>query len=116
MPRYKTRLPGILRPDGFLNTDIYYVDTFVTDFRLLHKSPRLQAILNMLADGRAPADHPLLTEYEFTEWRRVILEAYAGECPKQGEPRFIDEAYVNAFTQDALPMIDDVFAQAFPGA
>ena len=54
VPRYKEKLPGILRPDGLLNTDIYYNDTFVTDFRLLRAQPRLQRLLDMVAAAETP--------------------------------------------------------------
>ena len=65
VPRYKEKLPGILRPDGLLNTDIYYNDTFVTDFRLLRAQPRLQRLLDMVAVAETPREHPLLEGYMF---------------------------------------------------
>lgn len=110
VPRYKTLLPGILRPDGLLNTDIYYNDTFVTDFKLYAERPRLKALLRLLAGAETPEDHPLLTAYEFSEWRRLMLEAYQGPCPHRAPVRFIDEAYIDAFIADSIPMLDDTFA------
>ena len=115
VPRYRERLPGILKPDGKLDTDIYYNDTFVTDFRLFHKIPRLAELLDMVEAAEPAADHPLLTADEFDQWRRMIAKAYRGECPKNGPVRFVDEAYVLEFVDDCVSMIDDVYAQAgFP--
>ena len=113
VPRYETLLPGIMREDGRLNTTVYYNDTFVTDFALLRREPRLKAILDMIERARVPTDHPLLTEYEFTEWRRVMLEAYRGECPKHDPVQFIDEAYIDAFVADAIPLIDEIYTEVF---
>ncbi len=114
VPRYRRLLPGILNADGRLNVDIYYNDTFVTDFRLYRENPRLERILQMIERADTPADHPLLTAYELSEWRRLMLEAYRGECPRHDPVRFIDEKYVLDFTGDCLAMIDEVFALAKP--
>ena len=116
VPRYMKRLPGLLEPEGKLNIDQYYNDTFVTDFRLFHKIPRLTELLDMVEAAEPAADHPLLTADEFDQWRRMIVKAYRGECPKNGPVRFVDEAYVLEFVDDCVSMIDDVYARAgFPG-
>ena len=109
VPRYKTRLPGILKPDGLLNTDIYYNDTFVTDFKLHDNRPRLREILEMVEGARTPQDHPMLEGYMFSRWRADILEAYRGQCPKHDPVQFIDEAYVDAFIADCIPLIEDTY-------
>ena len=109
VPRYKERLPGILRPDGLLNTDIYYNDTFVTDFRMLKSRPRLQHILKLVEKAETPRDHPILEGYMFSRWRGDLLEAYRGECPRNGPVRFVDEAYVDAFIADYIPLIEDTY-------
>ena len=109
VPRYKEKLPGILRPDGLLNTDIYYNDTFVTDFRLLRAQPRLQRLLDMVAAAETPREHPLLEGYMFRQWRADLLEAYRGECPRHDPVRFIDDVYVNAFVKDAIPLIEKTY-------
>ena len=110
VPRFKRLLPGIMKPDGLLNTDIYYNDTFVTDFRLYDGMERLEEILKLIEAAETPADHPLLTADEFSRWREVTLNAYRGECPYHGAVRFIDEAYVSAFVEDSFSMIEDAFA------
>ena len=111
--RYITRLPGIMLPSGLLNTDIYYNDTFVTDFALYRADPRLEVILQMIARADIPGDHPLLTCDEFEGWRGIILEAYRGACPKNGPVTFIDEAYVHAFVRDSIPLIDEIYRETF---
>ena len=113
VPRYKRRLPGLFRPDGKLNTDIYYNDTFVTDFRLYRDNPRLEALLNLIENAATPADHPLLTEYELSRWREMILRTYRGECPRHDPPALIDAPYVLSFVDDAIEFIDETFGRAW---
>ena len=112
--RYVQRLPGIMLPTGLLNIDIYYNDTFVTDFALYNSRPRLREVLSMLEDAQAPWDHPLLTHYEFDEWRKAMLAAYRGKCPKSVPVKFIDEAYVADFAADSIPLIEEMYKEAFP--
>ncbi|MBR6890070.1 MAG: hypothetical protein IKN05_03680, partial [Clostridia bacterium] len=50
--------------------------------------------------------------YEFTEWRKMILDLYRGPCPKHGPVRFVDEKYVLDFVDDCQAMIDAVFDRA----
>ena len=106
---YKTRLPGIPKPDRLLNTDIYYNDTFVTDFKLHDSRPRLREILEMVEGARTPQDHPMLEGYMFRKWRKDLLEAYRGECPRHEPVQFIDECYVNAFIEDSIPLIEETY-------
>ena len=113
VPRYTERLKGILLPNGRLNTVIYYNDTFVTDFALYRKEPRLQTLLEYLPKAAVPEDHPLLTQYEMDQWRRMMWEAYHGECPKHDPVKFIDEAYVRSFAQDSVPLIEEIYQEVF---
>lgn len=112
VPRYRQRLPGILKPDGKLNTDIYYNDTFVTDFALYRGIPRLRVVMDLIERAETPENHPLLTAYEFSQWRELILKTYRGPCPRHDPVRFIDEAYVLDFVEDCVAMINEVFEQA----
>ena len=116
VPRYKERLPGVFLPTGKLDIPVYYNDTFVTDFALCRKLPRLGHLLELMERSEVPADHPLLTEYEFAEWRRVILEAYRGPCPKNDPVKCIDERYVLDFVEDSIALIDEIYGEVFPGA
>lgn len=114
VPRFKRMLPELMLPTGKLNTDIYYNDTFITDFRLYHRSPRFEALLEMIGRADTPADHPCLTADEFVKWREQILAAYRGACPYSAPVRYIDEAYVDAFAQDCLALIEETY-QRFLG-
>ena len=111
VPRYKRMLPGIMLPGGRLDVERYYNDTFVTDFRLYADNPRLEALLRLIEGADTPADHPLLTAYEFGKWREVILEAYRGRCPKRDPVRFITGEYVLSFVEDCVAFIDETFSQ-----
>lgn len=111
--RYVRLLPQIMRPDGLLNTEIYYNDTFVTDFELYRSTPRLREIMALIARAEAPEDHPLLTRYEFTEWRRKIMTDYEQPCPAAGPVKLIDRAFVEAFVEDAVGLIAEIYDEVF---
>ena len=110
--RYKQQLTGMMKPDGRLNVELYYRDTWVTDFRLYRHEPRLQRILEEIAVAEVPADHPLLTLHELSEWRRITVEAYHGACPRTGEPEYVTEAYVRRFAEDAGALIERTWRAA----
>ena len=107
--RYKQRLTGMMKPDGRLDVNLYYRDTWVTDFRLYRTEASLRRILDWIAAAQVPADHPLLTRRELDEWRAMTVKAYHGECPKTGEPQFVTEAYVRAFAEDAVALIEETW-------
>ena len=109
VPYYRRMLPQILKPDGLLNTDIYYNDCFVTEFRLYAAMPRLEEMLRLLEGAQTPEDHPLLTAYEFSQWRKVTLDAYRGQCPYDKPVQMIDEAYLDTFVKYSIPMIEETF-------
>ncbi len=112
VPRYKERLKGMLLPDGRLDVRIYYRDSWVTEFRLYRSSARLRELVALLENARVPGDHPLLTARELDEWRRLTVQTYRGECPKEGEPAFVTEAYVLSFVEDCVPLIEETWRQA----
>lgn len=109
--RYRERLPQIIKPDGLVDVDIYYNDTFITDFEMYDALPRLRQIIDMIETAVVPANHPLLTQYELTEWRRLMVNAYRGECPRQGQVRYITRDYVKAFAEDSLALIEEVYGE-----
>ena len=111
VPRYIKRLPGLL-PGGVLDIPRYYNDTFVTDFELYRKSPRLRQMIDMIETAAVPGDHPLLTGDEFDQWRRMIVKAYRGPCPKDGPAIYIDEAYVMSFVDECVAMIDEIYGRS----
>ena len=106
--RYIKRLPQLIKPDGKLDIDIYYNDTFVTDFELYNSVPRLREIMGMLDQAQAPDDHPLLGRYEFTEWRRKIVADYAQPCPKNDPVKYITRQNVLDFVEDSLPLSGEI--------
>lgn len=110
VPRFLERLPQLMDPDGRLDTATYYNDTYVTDFEL-YRDCCGEALFDLVGRGTAPEDHPLLTGYEFDQWRRDMLECYRGECPKNDPVKYIDRAYVEAFVENALAMVERVFRQ-----
>ena len=112
VPRYKQRLPGLL-PEGKLDIERYYNDTFVTDFALRDQTPHIADILDMIERADTPTDHPLLTAHEFSAWRDIILKAYRGECPRHGAVKYVTVPYVRAFVSDSIALIDEVYAAAF---
>ena len=112
--RYRRLLPDILKEDGKLNTDIYYNDTFITDFRLYEALPRLEQILKLIERATTPTNHPLLTAYELDQWRQDTLTAYRGKCPYHEPVRFIDEAYIQSFVEDCIPMIEETYNALWP--
>lgn len=109
VPRYTRLLPGLFEPDGKLNLDRYFVDNIVTDFKLLNETPRAAEMLELLERAETPADHPLLTAYEISRWRELMVEAYRGECLRQGPARYIDVPYVRAFVENSIAQIDAVY-------
>lgn len=113
VPWYRDTFPGIFLPNGRLNIDVYYNDTFITDFALYHGMPRLREILDMLETAQIPDDHPLLTRHEFDAWRQIILDGYHGECPRHDPVQFVTEEYVRDFADDSIPLIEDVYREAF---
>ena len=113
VPRYHERLPGMLKPDGRPDTDIYYNDTFVTDFALYDAEKELHRILDMIAAAKVPNDHPLLTADELSQWRDAIVKAYHGDCPKRDPVRFVTEAYVREFVVDCTGLIDETYNAVF---
>ncbi len=114
VPRYRERLSGLLRPDGMLNVDIYYHDTWVTDFFLCRTRPELPRILGMIERAAAPEDHPLLTADELAAWRDMTVEMYRGDCPRQGAPQFVTPDYVLTFVEECVGLMDETYRGCFP--
>jgi len=113
VPRFRSRLKGMLHPDGLLNTTIYYNDTFVSDFKFYHELPWAKRVMGWVETAKAPEDHPLLTEYEFDQWRKDIVALYQGECPKHDPVRFVTQEYINEFVDDSIAMIEETYRRAF---
>lgn len=112
VPRYKRLLPQILLPDGKVDVELYYRETFVTDF-ILYAQRGGEALFDLVSRGNVPADHPLLTQDELSQWQKMMVESYHGSCPRQGKPQFIDCDYVDAFLDDCQALFDQTYQEGF---
>lgn len=106
---FRRRFPEMLLPNGKPDPKIYYNDACATDFELYHSSPRTSFLMEMLRRGRAPENHPLLTQPEFEAWRRDTLAFYQRPCPASAPVRFLTRSYVEGFMQECLPMMTAVY-------
>lgn len=113
VPRFKSRLPGLISPTGKLNTDAYYNDTFVTDFALYHGMSISQTLFNHLKTAIAPENHPYLTSEELDIWRKGIIELYQKPCPMNQPVQFINKDYVLSFVEDSTPLIESTYGRLF---
>lgn len=111
VPRYRERLRGLFRANGDLDIDLYFRENIATDFLLRDQTPDVGKWLELIERGRTPEDHPLLTAYELSRWRELMVAAYRGECPKPGVARSVTPAYVREFVTDCLPLIDAVYGK-----
>lgn len=110
VPRYRSRVPQLVYPDGKIDTATYYNDTYVTDFEL-YRDCGGKEIFDLIELGEAPEDHPLLTREEFSQWKADMLECYRGECPKNDPVKYLDRAYIEDFAKDAQALLNEVYAE-----
>lgn len=107
-PLFRITFPDILYPDGTVKTEIYYNDTFTTDYDLYAEceGERLFA----LADAAvAPDDHPMLSKEIYDKWCRMMVDEYK-EHEKPTDPVvFIDRAYVEKFMEDAQQLLEETY-------
>lgn len=113
VPRCKTRLKDMYFENGLLNTDIYYNDTFVTDFALHGCTPWAKKVFGMMACAVPSNNHPYLTEEEFDIWRSDIIKTYEGKCPMNKPVKFVTESYVMDFVKDSIAFIEETYRRAF---
>lgn len=107
--RYREQLRGLFRSDGTLDVSAYYHDCLITDYALYNADGRGSMLVSLVERGTPPADHPLLTFDEFSEWRRTMIEAYRGGCREKGAARWIDRPYVDRFLKDCQPLMDETW-------
>ena len=110
VPRYRSRIPQLVYPDGKIDIATYYNDTYVTDFEL-YRDCGGRELFDMIEQADAPENHPLLTCDEFMQWRRDMLDCYHGECPKNDPVKYLDRAYVEEFVRDAQSMLNEVYGR-----
>ena len=110
VPRYRSRIPQLVYPDGKIDIATYYNDTYVTDFEL-YRDCGGRELFDLIERGQAPENHPLLTRVEFEQWKRDMLICYRGECPKNDPVKYIDRAYIEEFVRDAQAMLNEVYGR-----
>ena len=109
--RYKARFPQLILPTGRVDPKIYYHDTFITDFQLYdHREG--DALFRLVERGNAPANHPLLTQYEISEWQKMMIAAYHEGCKETGEAKYLDEGYCLDFIDACQPLIEETYERA----
>ena len=106
---FRRAFPEMLLPNGKPDPQIYYNDTCVTDFQLYHESPLTQVLMELVRRGRAPADHPLLTQYELEAWREETLKFYQRACPMNGPVRFLDRTYAENFMNRCMRLMTTTY-------
>ena len=72
VPRYRSRVPQLVYPDGKIDIATYYNDTYVTDFEL-YRDCGGKELFDLIERGEAPDNHPLLTRDEFAQWKADML-------------------------------------------
>lgn len=110
VPRFRSRLPMLILPNGRLDAPIYYNDNYVTDFELYRERGGAR-LFDLVERGCVPEDHPLLTGYELSEWRKSMLECYRGECPMSEPVKCITREYVEEFVAEAGLFLDQVYGR-----
>lgn len=112
---FRAELPELLLPSGKPDPDLYYNDTCVSDFALYATSPHTAFLMDMLEKGVCPAAHPLLSEYEFSQWKRATIDFYRRPCPMNRPARYINSEYIERFMQNCMALIDSTYARVGRG-
>ena len=107
-PHFRRCFPEILHPDGTVRTDVYYKDTFATDYQLYHEceGERLFALVDR---GQPPEAHPMLEKHHYEEWCRMMVDQYKNHRKPTEPVRFIDQAFVENFIEDSQPLLSETF-------
>lgn len=109
-PRFRKSFPEILYPDGLVRTDIYYNDTFATDYELYHECDG-EKLFALMEQGALPEKHPLLEKKHFDGWRHMMAEQYRNHNTPEKPVQFIDRAYVEKFIDDSQNIFNEVYGR-----
>ncbi len=112
VPRYRARIPQLINPDGRVKVDLYYEETFATDYELYHQKDG-RRLFDLVEKGHAPKNHPLLTGREFSEWQGMMVESYHNLKPRSKPAKYIDVDYVQAFIEDCQALMDETYEEVF---
>lgn len=110
VPRYRHRIPQLVLPNGKSDIKAYYHDTVATDYRLYHKMGK--PLFDLVAKGKAPQNHPLLTYYELSEWQLVKTKEYR-YCEKPSHyAKYLTTSYVMEFVIDSMLMMEKTYRRS----
>lgn len=107
-PHFRKCFPDILYPDGTVKTDIYYNDTFATDYEFYHECNG-ERFFEMAKTAKAPDVHPKLEKHHFEEWSRMMAAEYKDEIRPTAAVTFIDRAFVERFIEDSQQLLNETF-------
>jgi len=107
-PHFRKCFPDILYPDGAVKTEIYYNDTFATDYEFYHEREGAR-FFEMAMAAKAPDAHPMLEKHHFEEWSRMMAAEYKEETQPTVPVTFIDRAFVERFIEDSQKLINETF-------
>ncbi len=103
------KLPQMNLPDGGIHKRLYYQETFLTDFALYHEDGG--RLFEIMAKGKAPENHPYLTQEEFVCWQHDVIQTYQGECPKKGTAQYITCAYAHGFVEACQETLNRIYGR-----
>lgn len=103
---FRRDFPGMLIDGKKPDPAIYYNDTLRCDFELYASTPQREHLFELIARGKAPEDHPMLTRAEFDAWREDTLHFYDRECPMKAPNRFITTEYIMRFLDGCTRMME----------
>lgn len=109
VPRRNERVPQLLLPGGKLNAPVYYRDTCSTDYRLYHRNGEGVRLFDLVERGSAPDDHPLLTQYEFTQWQIQKVCEYRNCDGRLPPATYFDVKYVEEFVVDCQGLLNETY-------
>ena len=109
-PRFRAAFPEILYPDGRVRTEIYYGDTFSTDYALYRECGG-EALFGLVDRGRAPEGHPMLSQHAFDAWRRMMVEEYKNQRRPEEPVRIITRAFVEQFIGDSQQLLNETYGR-----
>lgn len=107
-PHFRRCFPGILYPDGKVKTEIYYNDTFATDYALYNERGGAELFV-LTGSASVPSDHPMLSAYAFDEWRKMMAESYRNQKRSIDPVTFIDRAFVERFIDDCQVLFNETY-------
>lgn len=107
-PRFRKHFPQILYPDGLVRTEIYYNDTFSTDYVLYHECGG-EELFALTEQAELPEVHPLLERAHFDGWRHMMADQYRNHETPDKPVQFIDRKYVEEFIVEAQKVFNEVY-------